>query len=414
MGRSFEASNESESTLPAGTNPATADFTGSIQEIFKAGKPGSPPDKACDTDAGYSPEQLRVHELAGVKDTGQHLHVGLNHLSVKVKTQDGYDNRGYDVYVPKNYDGKAPVPMMMILHGVAGGGTASLHLMETDTGMDKLADEKNMIVVYPWAKPNDNKLTVFGHTFHAGQIDSWNSPGAGLSTTEKGYDDVDYIKGILSQLHASQGINVDRSRQYIAGFSEGAEFAQHVVGRLPGEFAGIGSVHGTLLGTEQLRAPGKDPMPYVGILSDSDHMLPIEGGRGLMTTFMTKVSDSQPLNQFKKAAEADSCVGQPTVEIVEHVQITQYQPEQCGGYPVTQYVIKGGWRGGIIGGIIGHGDSGPAEHAWDGPQGYGWPLIGEKNRHIDDSRLLAEALLKYRRHEGTVNLSRKFKDAPTS
>ena len=71
---------------------------------------------------------------------------------------------------------------------------------------------------------------------------------------------------------------IDPSAVYTVGFSSGGQFAQHLRGRRPGTFAGIGSVHGTLLGTE---APPRfgDQTAFVSLHSNRDNMLPLNGGR---------------------------------------------------------------------------------------------------------------------------------------
>ncbi len=59
--------------------------------------------------------------------------------------------RFYIAHVPPGYDGRAPVPVGMMLHG--GGGTAKG--MMAYTGWSRKADEKTFIAVYPEATRPD-------------------------------------------------------------------------------------------------------------------------------------------------------------------------------------------------------------------------------------------------------------------
>src|SRR5262245_54332708 len=67
------------------------------------------------------------------------------------KSYPGSRDRRYRVFVPSAYDGRAPVPMLMVLHGC--------HQTEGDmidqTGFDALAERDNFIVVYPFITSYD-------------------------------------------------------------------------------------------------------------------------------------------------------------------------------------------------------------------------------------------------------------------
>lgn len=313
-------------------------------------------------------------------------------LTVDVPVAGGRtEPRVYDVYVPEGYDGKKPLPLMFVFHGVSGGDGNGL--MERETNMNEVADArqregKGFIVVYPVAKTyNADPLGIV-------KLQDWNSPGAGLTDTRPGFDDVDYVKAMLDDLKGR--VPVDPDAVYAAGFSSGGAFSRHLRGRLPGVFAGIASVHGTTLGTEQAAVPG-DFAADISIVSSHDDMLPASGGRGLMTLPFGRISDSEPTRQFDLAARMNMCRGLPTVRQEGNLIISEFKPTQCHGFGVKQIYIDGDFLSGKIGGIIGRGAAGPAQHAWDGTGGGGWPVVGEKNRKIETSRLIADELLKYRK-----------------
>ncbi len=329
-----------------------------------------------------------------------------NHMSVDVKNHDGsVDKREYDVYLPVGYDGKKPLPVLFVLHGMAGGNGKGL--MEGESGMDAIADAKQkagdgFMVVYPVAKTND-----VPYTGGLAKMQDWNSPGAGVSETDPKYDDVDYFKAMVDSLKGNSSVKIDADRLYLSGLSSGGEFSRHLRGRLPHTFAGVASVHGTRLGTEANVLPG-DYAADISFLSNYDDMLPASGGRGLMTLPFSRIADSNPRDQVKQAAADNLCSGPPTVTRQGNFIITEYNAGRCNGYPVKEFFYSGDWRAGKIGGLIGRGETGPAQHAWDGPGAGGWPIVGDKNRSVDTSQMIVDELFKYKRHPEGAMFLRKF------
>ncbi|MBY0357799.1 MAG: hypothetical protein K2W82_07340 [Candidatus Obscuribacterales bacterium] len=313
------------------------------------------------------------------------------HWSVETKLNSGdKEKRDYDIFIPKGYDGKNPLPAMVMLHGVTGGdGQGNL---ERESAMNALADEKQFVVIYPFAK-----ISAVPYTFGGGKIQDWNSPGAGLTRTDNSYDDVAYIDAVLKDAQAK--LNIDKERVSLAGFSSGGAFATHLWGRMPGTFAAVASVHGTSLGTETSPQLG-DKAAFFSFLSKHDYMLPADGiGRGPMTMFMPRIATSNPYRQFEIARRTNLATGTPTVRTADGVTVTEFSADQCGGFPVRQIVIDGGYKSGLLGTAIGYGKDGfPAKHAWDGAGKGGWPGIGEKNYRLSISRILADELPKYKKH----------------
>jgi len=329
-----------------------------------------------------------------------------NHMSVDVKNANGsVDKRQYDVYVPVGYDGKKPLPVLFVLHGVQDGHAKGL--MEGETGMDAIADARQkagdgFMVVYPVSKTHN-----VPYSGGLAKIQDWNSPGAGVSDTDPKYDDVDYFKSMIDSLKNNSSVKVDADRLYLSGFSSGGEFAHHLRGRLPHTFAGIASVHGTRLGTEANAMPG-DYAADISFLSNYDDMLPATGGRGLMTVQLPKIAESKPHDQVKVAAADNGCSGPPTVTREGNLIVTEYKPSQCNGYPAKEFFISGDWRAGKLGWFLGRGETGSAQHAWDGPGTGGWPVVGGKNRSLDTSQMVVDELFKYKLpHEGML-FRRKF------
>lgn len=282
-------------------------------------------------------------------------------------TVDGIE-RQFDVYVPKGYDGKTPMPVVYLLAGVTGEGDQP-GFMPGDTGMNQKADEVGMIVVYPYAQSVAMPVVPLPP-----RVDSWNSPGAGLVQPRSEYDDVNYLSAVIAQVNGNY--NIDKQAEFIAGFSEGGEMAQHLQARL-GTFEAVASVHGTLLGTEAILEddPDKAVAPALIILGDHDSSLPHQGGRGIMTIHLPRVDQSKPMLQLPVWADANECSGEPNIVDTDDQTITEYTAEQCSGMQVVEILRKGG------------------QHAWDGPYGAGWPFVGEKDRHFNTTDVVVDFFL---------------------
>ena len=134
-------------------------------------------------------------QVVGITDTAasEPLKEGLNRVFV----ESNGEKRPFDVFVPNRTNPEKPTPLIMALHGVAGGGAAR-GLMETETGLNSLAQEiankdgVGAIVAYPVSKEK-----AMPWTLGKGKLNDWNSPGAALTATRPGYDDVDYLDKIV-------------------------------------------------------------------------------------------------------------------------------------------------------------------------------------------------------------------------
>lgn len=249
--------------------------------------------------------------------------------------------RAYDIHVPADYDGKSPLPVMVVLDGV-NGQTQGVRAAESQ--MNNIADANKFAVVYPYAEP--------GHSIPlVSNVHSWNAEGTGLTNTFSEYDDRNFIDDVLKDVRGR--IAVDNNRLYGVGFSEGGLFMNYYQATRPGTFAGIGSVHGTIMGSEP--NPGS-PVDAVIIHGTNDKMLPYGGGRGLMTALMPKASDSKPFQQARFWAGVNQSLPPDAVDTTHFTQ-TDYV-SQSGENRVREYVVKGG------------------QHAWDGSPMPGWPIVG--------------------------------------
>jgi polyhydroxybutyrate depolymerase len=189
------------------------------------------------------------------------LNVGDHSLTLKV----GDLERHYIVHVPHGYDGKNPVPVVIMFHG--GSGTARGAMRET--GWAQRADKEGFLAVFPNATPPDpTKPIRFGTN---GQI--WNDGSGRFHAGQKNIPDMAFVNAMIDDLIAR--FAVDRRRIYAAGFSNGASMAFRVGVELSARIAAIAPFAGALW----IKQPKLDrPVSLYYITGDADPINPFEGG----------------------------------------------------------------------------------------------------------------------------------------
>ena len=176
-------------------------------------------------------------------------------------TVDGRE-REYLVYLPPAYDGRNPVPVVIMFHG--GGGTARAAARETR--WSRKADKENFLMVFPeGSRPDPSKPADFRTN---GQ--TW---ADGSSRFNSEVDDVGYIRAMIDDLKTH--FNLDDKRIHATGFSNGASMTYRVAYELSDTIASAAPVSGALW----LEGQGpKRPVPILYITGDSDPLNPLEGG----------------------------------------------------------------------------------------------------------------------------------------
>lgn len=147
----------------------------------------------------------------------------------KTMTFEG-DAREYIVYIPANYDGSNPYPLVFNFHG--GGGYSSDFINTND--MRPIADTAGFIAIYPQGAIDYNGA----------------DPGAIPSTSwihkaPTTHDDVNFISALIDTL-ANEYL-VDENRVYACGYSEGAIFSYELGCRLNDKIAAFVAVSGSML-----------------------------------------------------------------------------------------------------------------------------------------------------------------------
>jgi polyhydroxybutyrate depolymerase len=168
--------------------------------------------------------------------------------------------RSYLLYVPKSYDRSKPTPLVISIHPAA-----TWPAFERDIShWNDLADERGFIVVYPAGMSVFHLGTIPGpHVWHGGR----SLPG-----------DVKFVSELIDRLQAEY--NIDASRIYANGMSNGGAMAFALGCELHGRIAAVGVV-----APADPPTPGQDrggdstPMPTVAFHGTADTIAPYNGGK---------------------------------------------------------------------------------------------------------------------------------------
>ena len=158
------------------------------------------------------------------------------------------ENRNYIVYIPASYNGSVNYPLLFSFHG--GGGNIAGNIAIND--LRPLANTENFIAVYPQA------LT-----------DPQNGDATWMHKAPTTHDDIYFISSIIDTI--STQYNIDLSRVYACGYSNGGEFAYDLACRLNAEIAAIGAVARTMYIETFNNCSPSHPTGILTILGTSDN-----------------------------------------------------------------------------------------------------------------------------------------------
>lgn len=165
-----------------------------------------------------------------------------------------YDDvdRAYLLHVPSSYDGFTAVPLVIALHYAGGNGSA----FESTTGFSDKADSNNFIVVYP------NGIGGY-----------WNAGNCCGSAMEDNIDDVGFISALIDTISANY--NIDSTRIFATGFSNGSIMAYRLAAELSNKIAAIAAASGQMM-LDECNPVRAVPIMHLHALDDGS--VPYEGG----------------------------------------------------------------------------------------------------------------------------------------
>ena len=176
--------------------------------------------------------------------------------SPKNLTHDGLE-RTYRIYDPKSGGKKS---LIVGLHALGGSSRRFSYY----TGLHNVTDE-NTIVVYPDAVPSNKKGLQAG----------WNSTYCCGTGFENNIDDAGFILALIERL--IQDYDIDQSKIFITGFSNGATMSQYLATEQPDKFAGIAAISGSV-GVEKKVLKPLTAIPILLAHGMKDASIPFKGG----------------------------------------------------------------------------------------------------------------------------------------
>src|SRR5262245_19450092 len=163
------------------------------------------------------------------------------------------------IHVPKSYDGKKAVPVIVAFHG----GASNAEQMVRFCGLNELSDAVGCLVVYPNGTGRVNTSLT------------WNGGNCCGYAFQNNVDDVAFVKRLLDDLESIA--KVDGKRVYLTGMSNGAIMAYRVASELSERFAAVAPVAGPM-GAEKCN-PTR-PVSVIHFHGTDDEFAPFKGGKG--------------------------------------------------------------------------------------------------------------------------------------
>ena len=167
-------------------------------------------------------------------------------------------DREFYVYVPDGLN--TPITLAPLLFNLHGYRRQALDFLGY-SGFQSLADEDNFIVIYP----QGSILPSTGQPH-------WNDSGW---TSESPANDIDFISGLIDWAYAEY--QIDLSRVYVTGKSNGGKMSYHLACNLGYRIAGVASVGGSMTPNTYATCSPNQPTAIVHIHGRDDTVVPIDG-----------------------------------------------------------------------------------------------------------------------------------------
>jgi polyhydroxybutyrate depolymerase len=181
------------------------------------------------------------------------LHVVLAQQTVADSLVSGGLMRHYNLYIPKNYVAGSSRPLVIHFHGYSSSEVVE----QLYTNYMAVADTAGFLVAYP-------RGTVDGS---GNQY--WNAGIPGLPTTP---DDVAFTADLIDRIY--QRNNIDRTRVFASGLSNGGYMCYRLAWKLPNRIAAIASVSGSMSPQDFIQCNPTQPVPVMEIHGTADQTVP--------------------------------------------------------------------------------------------------------------------------------------------
>ena len=191
-------------------------------------------------------------------------------------------SRKYLIYIPKSYEGKKEVPLLLNFHPF--GTSAEYQLGISD--FRQLSEDKEFILVYPE-----------GAELASGEP-HWN-PLIKDPTNKSNSDDINFTSDLIDLI--SNNLNINSEKVYAVGYSNGADMAYGLATYLSSKISAIAAVSGSMY---ELMSTGDKPSHSTSVLNmtgTSDSIRPYEGIDGSLLAVDESLSYWNEINAIKSS-----------------------------------------------------------------------------------------------------------------
>lgn len=191
--------------------------------------------------------------------------------------------REYIVHIPASYTGKKAMPVVFMFHGSGGTGEKFWNISR----WKELGEVEGFISVYPYAL--EYCYEQFGQTRNGSKWLTTNVKNM-LCPGQKTYDDVVFVEAIANEL--LNEFNVDKTRIYACGFSNGAAFVNSALALESTDlFAALATVAG--FNSEPISIA--NPLPYYAMIGGEDPKIQAARGVGTIPILETPLRALSPI-----------------------------------------------------------------------------------------------------------------------
>ncbi len=168
--------------------------------------------------------------------------------------------RKFILHQPPTFSGEIPTPLLIVLHG----GSGNAQSVQGFTNMNQVSNTYGFLALYPegYAPAQPSGF-------------SW-ADGRGTSADLAGIDDVGFINTLVDSLVADY--NIDTSRIYLCGFSNGGFMTQRIACQANRHFAALASLGSTIDTALIAGCRPQRPIPMLFVMGTDDPFVPYNGG----------------------------------------------------------------------------------------------------------------------------------------
>ena len=262
------------------------------------------------------------------------------------------DHEGFErcwlTYVPDSTDETISVPLLLDMHGFG----VNSHNQMNHTGMDKIAEENNAIVLFPQGYGN-----------------SWNFGVCCGDSKDNDINDVNFIRFLIS--HSQEEFPIDSNRVYLTGWSNGCAMSQALANEASDVITAVACVAMYFIGDE---SPNYSPIPVMEVHGFFDEIAHYSNlmATGIVFDYVLGVSDGgtrwntgalQNLNFWKQMNECSGLIPDRNEESLYYN--IQGFTDCTNGAEVALVTIHAGTHDAYSGGLGNGGTVDTAQIIWD-------------------------------------------------